>query len=154
MKLKTLKLETQFSGDQTMYSMSYNIGDVESITSGRWQLAISSISLLFQGNRSWNSIFEISSNFIEHSVPSSSGLARKEMSLGFFRVKGNPGEKQVIGFKWRDFFEVNQASRTIILNFKEFYDPADPPLPPPIVPPEQNKRNVYISVLVLIRRVE
>ncbi len=156
MKLKTVKLSSTLSGDTKNYSLSYPLGIIESITSGRWEIAISAVAVFFEGNLAWNSVFEISTNYVEHTVITETGQERKEMPLAFIRLKGNPNDKQVIGFKWRDFFHITSPSHTLSLNLKEIYDPAHPPPPIPIPGPGEpvQERKAYISILLLFRRVE
>ncbi len=154
MKLKTIKLSGQFSGDTSNILLSYKLGNVERVTSGRWELAISSIAVLFEGNLPWNSVFEISTNYVEHTVLTETGQQKEQMPLSFTRLKGNPNDKLVIGFKWRDFYEINSPTATLFLNLKEVNNPAHPPQPPPPPGPGVQEKKAYISVLLLLRRVE
>ena len=80
---------------------------------------------------------------------------KKEMTLAFVRLKGIPGEKILIGFKTKEFFEITRPAQIFVLNWEELSDPnrVDPPEPPP-APGTKNEKYVNVSVLLLFRRIE
>ena len=129
-------------------SLHYPLGDCDAISSGRWQMAISSISFLFGKDLEWDSIFGVSSNYIDTVISTPFGTEKKEMNLAMVRVKGKPGEKKMLGFKTRDFFEITRPSRNFTLNWTEI---CDPDIVEPLVPGE---KYAYVSVLMLFRRIQ
>ena len=149
MKTRTLKLDGRLS-DGEEYTFEYPLGSIEAITSGRWELAISAITALYCERRPWNSIFEVSTNFVEHTVVKNSGRVKEEIPLAFVRFKGQPTDKVLLGYKWRDFFEVNAPSNIFTLTLRELKDPNIQPQPVPA----GRKRGAYISILIIFRRIE
>ena len=147
MALRTIKLEGTLTNEQETI-FEYPIGDVLSITSGRWQFAVSSLSIFFKNQQDlhpFNANYELSSNFIDTVIPEETGKVRAQMPLAIVRIKGNPGEKIVIGFKWRDYFEATCPRRLLQLKWKE--------LNPYQVAPAL-KREAYVYVVLLFRRIE
>ncbi len=149
MRTRTLKLEGTIQ-NRAEYTFEYPFGAIEPITNGRWELALSSVSAIFSKDLSWNTIFEVSTNYIEKVVVRNDVRERQEMPLAFIRFKGQPSEKIMLGFRWRDFFEVTTPTRTFTLTFKEHQDP-DIPVPPP---PAGKERRAFVSILLLFRRIE
>ncbi len=148
MKLKTIKLEGELTGDEKKFTFQTQLGDIKLISNGRWEFAISAVTLFFNEGQAWNSIFELSTNYIDTIIQTPVGRELKEMTIGFIRVRGTAGEKTLLGYKWRDFFEVTKPSKTFKLNWTELKQPQAPqPTPAP-------KKSVYAHVLVLFRRVE
>ena len=144
MRLKTICLEGEITGDTIKHTFTYSLGDVESISMGRWEFAISSIAYNIGQETAWNSIFQLSSNYIDTTVPTQTGTVKKEMPLGLIRLKGAPKEKVVIGYKWRDFFTVTSPSRSFNLNWTEIFRDTEVP---------RKKRTAKIQILILFRRV-
>ncbi len=151
MPLKTIKLQGKLTGDESTkhFTLSYELGKVESITSGRWEMAISSVCFFFGRAIAWNSIFELSTNYIDSTIPCETGTIRQPMPISVIRVRGAPGEKLLLGFKCRDFFEIIRPSNTFILNFDEI-DSTEYPAPTPPL----RKRSLEVTVLVLLRRIQ
>ncbi len=151
MRTRTLKIDGKFT-DQTDQTLSYPLGVIEAINSGRWELAISSIAVIISKNLAWNCIYEVSTNYIDNVVIGTTGSREREpMTLSFFRLKGVPNDKLVVGFKWRDFFQITNPCKELILNFKQHVDPDMAPEPQPA--PGQ-ERCAHITVLLILRRVE
>ncbi len=149
MKTRTLKVEGILT-NSSEYTFEYPFGAVEAITSGRWELAIAAITAIFSKNLAWNSIFEVSCNYIETVVVRNSQRVREEMPLGFVRLKGRAPERLLLGYKWRDFFEVTTPSKTLTVTLRELQDPDIPN--PPILPGRERK--AHISILLILRRIE
>ncbi len=149
MPLETISVKGKLEGDETKkkFTFNYELGNVQTIGTGRWEIAIASVAILFGQGVAWNSIFEISTNYIDSVVPSQTGTVRKPMTLTFLKVKGSPGEKVLLGFKCRDFFEITTASRTLHLYWEELEL-----VPPPVRPPR--RRSAEATVLLLLRRVQ
>ena len=149
MRTRTLRLNGHVTS-LADFTLEYPLGQVESITSGRWELAISAMSFIFSKQLAWNSIFEVSTNYIDSSfITGEAGRIREPMPLCFIRIKGQPKDKVVIGYKWRDFYEITTPMQTLKLIFKEIRDPDVP-----IEPIPQQERCVYVSVLLLLRRIQ
>ena len=75
---------------------------------------------------------------------------KNEMPLCFVRLRGQPTDKLVLGFKWRDYFQINSPARVMTVTFKEVRDP-DAFVAPPV--PGQ-KKSAFISILFILRRIE
>ncbi len=146
MKLKTILLQGDLTGDSTRFTFSSDLGNIESISNGRWEFAISAVTFLFQTG-TWNSIFELSTNYIDTVIETPLGKQQKEMTIGFVRAKGTAGEKLLLGYKWRDFFEVTKPSKTFKLTLTELHAP-DAPAPIP------SNKVVFAKILFLFRRIE
>lgn len=149
MRTCTIKLEGRLSGLEE-YRFEYPFGLIETISNGRWELSISAITALFSKNLPWNAIFEVSTNYIEHTVVKNSTRIREPMPLAFVRLKGQPSDKVLLGYKWRDYFEVTTPSQNFILNLRELKDPE---IPNPPVPPGR-ERGAYVTILLIFRRIE
>ncbi len=149
MKSRTLKLEGRLS-NSNKYIFEYPFGSLENITSGRWEVAISAITAVFSKTLPWNAIFEVSCNYVEAVVIKDSQRVREQMPLGFVRLKGKPGEHLLLGYKWRDFFEVTTPSKTLSFTLREVIDPEIPT--PPI--PAGRERAAWLSILLIFRRME
>ncbi len=148
MKTRTLKLEGRITNVEGHIS-EYPLGSIESITSGRWELAISNISLIFGRGHTWNTIYEVSTNYIDSVVAGENGIRQiQPMTLTFIRAKGQPGEKVMLGFRWRDFFEISSPSKMFRVTFKEITDPDG------IAPAPAQDGSVFVSILILFRRLE
>ncbi len=150
MAIRSVRLEGRLTHERKSV-FQFPVGDIEKVTTGRWQFAISSLTFFFkegQGLQPWNSVFELSSNFIDTVVPHSSGKVREQMPLAIVRVRGNPGENIVIGFKWRDYFEATCPKRLFELTWEELSPYEN------VVPPAPGQREVYVYALLLFRRVE
>ncbi len=132
------------------HTLSYALGNCEAISNGRWQIAISSITFFIGPHLPWNSVFQLRSNYIDTVVPTAYGTEKKEMTLAIIRLKGNPREKILIGFKTRDFYEITRPSRIFKLSFDELHESNEPPQPTPA--PEE--KSVDVCVLLLLRRIE
>ncbi len=147
MRSRTLKLEGRFNTTEG-HTFEYPFGSIESITSGRWELAISNISLLFGEGHAWNTIYEVSTNYIDVATIGSNGTRQREpMPLTFFRAKGQPEDKIMLGFRWRDYFEINTPSKVFRLTLKEIRDPDTIPNP-------AEGGSVFVSILLIFRRLE
>ena len=149
MKSRTLKLEGRLSSEHE-YTFQYPFGSIEAITSGRWELAIAAVTAIFSKNLPWNAIFEVSTNYIETIVYNTSGQVKEEMPLGFVRLRGQPSDKVLLGFKVRDYFEITSPSHTFTLTLREQNDPE---IPSPPTPPGR-QREAYVSILLIFRRIE
>ncbi len=150
MPLRTIKVKGKLSGDETKknFTLTYELGTVEAICSGRWEMAVASVSFFFgPETTSWNTIFEVSSNYIDCIVPSQNGTKREPMTLTLLRVKGAPGDRVVLGFKSRDFFEITTPSRNFCLYWQDL-NPNEPPVGP------LKERSVEVTVLLLLRRIQ
>ncbi len=146
MKTRTLKIEGHLTHERST-TFEYPLGAIESVTSGRWDIAISSISF-FTNGQPWNSIYEVSTNYIDTITISATGSKiREEMPLALVRIKGQPNEKQVLGFKWRDYFEISSPSKLFRITFKEQFDPS-------AIPEPREEGSIYLSMLFILRRHE
>ncbi len=147
MTLKAVRIQGKVTtGDITKKNkLTYELGRVEAITSGKWELALSTISLFF--HEDYNANFEISTNYIDTTIPTSTGKLTKPMPIGFVRAKGAAGEKTVIGYKCRDFFEITTPSKTLVLYWQEIETAPVPPQPP-------QEKNMSVSILLLLRRIQ
>ncbi len=150
MPLRTIKVKGKLSGDESnkAFTLTYELGTVEGIFTGRWEMALASVSFFFgQETASWNTIFEVSSNYIDCIVPTENGTQREPMTLSLLRVKGAPGDKVLLGFKSRDFFEITTPGRNLHLYWQDL-NPSEPPVGP------RKERSVDVTVLILLRRIQ
>ena len=149
MRIRTVKLEGRLTS-LAPHTFEYPFGSIEAITSGRWEIAISSVTAIFSKNLPWNTIFEVSTNYVEHIVINQTVRVREQMPLAFVRFKGQPRDQVLLGFKWRDFFEVTTPSKMLTLTLKPQKDPEIPDDPTPV----GRERSAYVSILLIFRRVE
>ena len=113
MKTRTLKLDGLLTHEPST-TFEYPLGAIESVTSGRWDIAISSISF-FTNRQPWNSVYE-ANYFYTITISATGSKIREEMPLALVRIKGQPNEKQVLGFKWRDYFEISSPLKNVPYN--------------------------------------
>ncbi len=147
MRTRTVKLEGRISSVHGEHTFEYPLGSIEAITSGRWELAIANITFIFGRGDAWNTIYEVSTNYIDTvTVDKNNVLQREPMTLTFFRAKGQPEDKVMLGFRWRDFFEITSPSKVFKLMFNEIREPET-------VQPIGNG-SAFVSVLVILRRFE
>ncbi len=112
--LKSCVLRGQLDG-----KLTFPIGLVEDIKDGRWLMCFSTIS--FSYRKAVPARFlAVSSNFVTgFTVDSSNQLVSVDVTMNIIHVKGNPGTKGIVGFRQRDFFEVNNAQRDLTVRFTD-----------------------------------
>ncbi len=148
MRVRTVKVEGRFSTVEG-HTFEYPLGSVESITSGRWELAISHIAIIFGAGSTWNNIYEVSTNYIDTVTVGANGIRHKEaMALAFFRAKGQENDKIMLGFRCRDYFEITNASKIFKVTLKQIEDPDM------VNPGPGENANAFVSFLFIFRRVE
>ncbi len=152
MKVYTVTLRGRLT-DLEDYTFEYPFGAIQNIGHGRWEFAISAISIIFTKQLAWNSIYEVSTNYMDSVEISDTGVReQKQMTIGHIRIKGQPRDKVMLGYKWRDYFEITNPTRIFTLTLKEIRDPES--IPPRPQPRPGQERSAYISILVLFRRIE
>ena len=88
------------------------------IKTGIWEICLSSIAFYYK--KSMNNIVSVSTNFIQSDDINESGQTiTKQAILASVHCSGKKGTKQLIGFKQRDFFEINCVQNFIQIDFKD-----------------------------------
>ena len=105
----------------TCEKLTLSLGVTERIFEGTWELALSSISFHFKNDLS-SSIVKISSNYVSNlEVNSNGSVSRQPACLNMIFLAGTANKKKLIGFKQRDFFEINNVEQ----DFKIFLTNAE-----------------------------
>ena len=138
MPLRTIKIEGKLTNEHTTV-FQFPLGTIESVMSGRWQFAFASITFFVKGDLAWNSVFEISSNYIDSVVPTDTGRVRKQMPLTIIRLKGTSGDKIFLGFRCRDFFDIITPTPMFSLTWTELH-PDPSPMPSPTNSSKETKK--------------
>ncbi len=96
--------------------LQFPISRTEDILSGTWELAFSTISFEYQ-ETSAPVLLRITSNLVMgRSVNSRKELTSEEATLNMVMVKPIAGSRGIIGFRQRDFYEVNNAQHDMVIN--------------------------------------
>ncbi len=93
--------------------LSYPLGSTEKIFDGTWEMALSSISFIFKKEIP-PTIVKIGTNFVTHLEINSTGeIIRQPACLNMIFISGSANKKNLIGFKQRDFFEINEMQQEL-----------------------------------------
>jgi hypothetical protein len=136
MKLKTLVLEGPLTS-----TLKYRLASVEPITQGSWQIAISSVSFVFQ--KAADLIVDIETNFVQQRRLLNTGVIFSgPAKLHVLHCSGKANTSQTVLLPTRDWFDVTNADNFFEINIAHAM--AGHALP----------ATVHVTVLVLLRRVK
>ena len=100
--------------------ISMPIGRLEDITEGTWEIGLSSISFAYTSSFSRSTLLQISCNFVMGKAVTPSGeLEAVQTPMNMVLVKGTTGGRGIVGFRQRDFFEVNNAQQQLIFHLRD-----------------------------------
>ncbi len=98
--------------------LSYPIGRILDVSEGVWVMCLSSLSIEYTANVP-PTFLSVSSNFVAGFEVSGMGqLVDKNVTLNVVFLRGNSGAKSIIGFRQRDFFEINNPQQDITIEFR------------------------------------
>ncbi len=95
--------------------LQFPIARTEDILSGTWEMAFSTISFQYLETRT-PVLLRITCNLVMgHSVNSQGELTSEEATLNILMVNPTLGSRGIVGFRQRDFYEINRAQRDMVI---------------------------------------
>ncbi len=112
MKLKTILLQGELNEP-----IKLKIGLIEAINKGLWEICLSSVSFIFK--KRCDFLLTISSNYVQGPLIQEDGTTSiQPVTLSVIQCRGISGQKKLIAYKCRDYFEINNAQQTLEIYFK------------------------------------
>ncbi len=105
-------------------TLTYPVPSVLNIREGEWQIGLSNVSFIYDSAEQHPSriprvILKITSNYVlTQDINERGEVITVPACLSVVRHGGNHGSSTTIGFKNRDYYNVNNAEKELIISFK------------------------------------
>ena len=148
MKLVPILLRGNFTKD-----LMYNFGAIFPVTKGEWQLSIQTVAFEYMKSSDRrpdpppiNEFLYLSSNYVEETqILSNEESSIKPVVLSLIHINLKPGEKKVIQFAVRDFFNISSPTKKLFLFLRdEHYEPFK----------NNIAEKLNVTIMLLLRRVK
>ncbi len=131
--------------------LEYNFGVAYPITKGDWQIALKSVGFEYnKGNKKdipppIDIFLSLVCNYVEETrILSSEETSVEPAILSFLHLNIKGGDKKLIEFPVRDFFQVNSPTQKFVLQIRDEHNGKLP---------EAMSENLSITVMLLFRRI-
>ena len=133
--------------------LKYDLGRVENITQGSWELSIKSLAFTLHKAKETppkvqkpiDEFINVYTNYCQGTIVENAETLLKPYCLSQLHLKLSIKQKRLYPYKSRDYFEISNATRTFEIFFLDQYGE---PLKPEVA------KHISVSANILFRRIQ